>query len=74
MAGVKGKSGAPGKTRPAGPGRMPQTFTLQAGGQYGISTKTVSGGFSMEGAKVVEVDRKAITLELENGDRLTIFR
>jgi hypothetical protein len=71
MPGKPGRSG--GKRE--GAGRPVETFTLKAGAQYAISAKTADNHFlPMVLATVVEVDRKILVLELDNGDRLTIFR
>jgi hypothetical protein len=71
MPGVKGRSGGPRE----GAGRKIETFTLRRGKQYAISTKTADGYFlPMQLATVVELDRKVLVLELDNGDRMTIFR
>lgn len=75
MPGVKGKSGAPGVSRPAGPGRLPQKFTLELGKRYGISRKDSNGKFlPIQLATVAEIDRKTTVLEFDDGSRITIFR
>lgn len=75
MAGVKGRSGAPGVTRKAGPGALPKKFAIEIGKQYAISQKTVDGKFlPIQIGTVVELDRKVIVLELQDGARITIFR
>lgn len=75
MPGVKGRSGAPGVTRKAGPGALPKKFTLELGGQYGLSTTTADGKFlPLQLATVVELDRKIIVLETPDKTRITIFR
>lgn len=74
MPGVKGKSGAPGVSREAGPGRLPKKFTLELGKQYAISQK-INGKFNpIELATVIELDRKVIVLETADKNRITIFR
>jgi hypothetical protein len=74
MAGVKGRSGAPGVTRKAGPGALPKKFTLELGKQYAVS-QIVNGKFiPIELATVVELDRKVIVLETSDKNRITIFR
>jgi hypothetical protein len=71
MPGMKGRSGGSRE----GAGRPIETFTLRRGKQYAISTKTGDGYFlPMQLATIVELDRKVLVLELDNGDRLTIFR
>jgi hypothetical protein len=75
MPGVKGKSGAPGVSREAGPGRLPKKFTLELGKKYAMSQKTGDGYFlPMKLLTVVEIDRKVIVLEDEEKNRITIFR
>lgn len=75
MPGIKGRSGAPGISREAGPGRLPKKFTLELGKQYAMSQKTADGHFlPMELLTVVELDRKVIVLETQDKDRITIFR
>lgn len=75
MPGVKGRSGAPGVSREAGPGRLPRKFTLELGKKYGVSQKTADGYFlPMKLLTVVEIDRKIIVLEDEEKNRITIFR
>jgi hypothetical protein len=74
MPGVKGRSGAPGVSRDAGPGRLPKKFTLEFGKQYAVS-QVVNGKFNpIELATVVELDRKVIVLETADKNRITIFR
>jgi len=74
MPGVKGKSGAPGVSREAGPGRLPKKFTLELGKQYAVS-QVVNGKFNpIELATVIELDRKIIVLETQDKNRITIFR
>jgi hypothetical protein len=75
MPGVKGRSGAPGVSREAGPGRLPKKFTLELGKKYAMSQKTADGYFlPMELLTVVEIDRKVIVLETADKNRITIFR
>jgi len=75
MSGVKGRSGAPGVTRKAGPGALPKKFSLELESQYGLSTTLASGEFlPLQLVTVVEIDRKSITLETQDGNRITIFR
>jgi hypothetical protein len=74
MPGVKGRSGAPGVSREAGPGRLPKKFTLELGKQYAVS-QVVNGKFNpIKLATVVELDRKVIVLETSDKNRITIFR
>lgn len=74
MAGVKGRSGAPGVSREAGPGRLPKKFALELGKQYAVS-QVVNGKFTpIELATVIELDRKVIVLETSDKNRITIFR
>lgn len=74
MAGNK-NSGAPGVSRKAGPGRLPQRFTLKLGDKFGLSEKTADGKFlPMILATVVEIDRKCLVLETNENNRITLFR
>ena len=70
MVGIKGKSGG---FRP-GAGRKVARFTLKRDTQYGIGIEMSDGFLPPTWATVVEVDRKLIVLQLDNGDRLTIYR
>lgn len=58
-----------------GQGRHYEKFTLRRDRQYGVSVTTSTGQFlPLQSAIVEQVDGKAITLILDNGDKLTIFR
>lgn len=64
MAGVKGKSG--GKRK--GAGRPIENFTLKRSKKYGFVFPPLKQG------KVVDIDRKILTIEFDDGTRLIIIR
>ena len=70
MVGTKGKSGGP---RP-GAGRPVESFTLKRHTEYGVRIGMAHGALPINWATVIQLDRKTIVLELDNGDRLMIFR
>lgn len=63
MAGVKGRSGAPGQTRKAGPGAMPQKWTVKVGDLL-ILNRQRNGIGSIEAAKVKEITRKELICDV----------
>lgn len=74
MSGIKGRSGAPGITRKAGPGALPKKFALKKDGRYGLSITTAEGVFlPLQSITVVEIDRKTITLQGDDGTRIVIM-
>jgi len=70
MPGVKGKSGGPRE----GAGRPPQNFRLTLAGRYLLKEQTPDGVLPARMAEVVEVSRSALTLEFDDGSKLTIYR
>jgi len=70
MPGVKGKSGGARE----GAGRPILHFRLSLGQQYGFSEKAPNGFLPMKLGKVVELDKKLVVFEFDDGTRLTILR
>ena len=58
----------------SGSGRKVEKFTLRRGQKYGLARQTRSGQLPLAMVTVTDVDRKAITLETEDGQRFIIFR
>lgn len=78
MSGKKGRSGAPGVSRPAGPGRNPQTATIRAGNPI-MATRVYPDGTERVGTGVATIERvsteRVVRVQLDDGSTLvlTIF-
>lgn len=81
MSGIKGRSGAPGKSRKAGPGRHPRTLVLQAGTLVSIarvhSNEAEPATPAAEHGMVRSVQRgeqgaRSVSIVLEDGSTLYI--
>lgn len=73
MAGKKGHSGAPGQSRPAGPGRMPQRTVLRVGD--GVALRW-GEGTPMELGEVVEIRRgkpRLTIIKLRSGETVYLM-
>lgn len=73
MAGKKGRSGAPGQTRLAGPGRPPKSATLRLGDGIGLR---VGAGTMLQIGEVVEIKRgipRTVVIDLRNGERVWLL-
>lgn len=73
MSGKAGRSGAPGKTRPAGPGAKPRSAKLRLGD--GVALR-VGEGAPLQLGEVKEIVRgmpRTVIIELRNGETVWLL-
>jgi hypothetical protein len=75
VTGKKGRSGAPGVTRPAGPGRNPKTATIRAGNPVS-ATRVFAAGVEHIGTGTATIERvsteRVVRIALEDGSTLVL--